>query len=120
VKPQLKDPMPWSYKPTGPFYLVSCRPGLPGLDDEFARFDKLLDLFVRQCMMPDESPVAVITDNDGVAVVGWTRLPEYGLTWLGIDYGWKRMERYGCLDPLMIEEAKLSIRRMLGEVEVPA
>lgn len=118
----MKDFAPWGYIPTAPFYIVSLASGvLEYVDRPFEEFDELLDIWVRQCLMPEgaQGPHAIILDHDGVPVIGWMKHSE-GVLWLGLQWAWDKVttERYPFLRPMMIEEARVSIISAL-EVGAP-
>ena len=120
--PPMKDFAPWGYRPRAPFYIVASAYGAVTLIDQpFENFDKLLDIWVRECLMPESvaGPSAVVLDDDGVAVIGWLKRDE-GYIWIGLEWAWGRVthERYPFLRPMMIEEARLSVINFL-EVGAP-
>ena len=113
----MKEWAPWGYKPNGPFYLFTFSPACPGGDEPFKKFDELLDIWVRNCMMPTPDLLtAIIMDDDGVPVIGWHYV-EGELVWLGLDWAWKRLDRYPSLRPLTIEEARIGVMAGLGELQ---
>lgn len=120
--PAMKDFAPWGYVPAPPFYIVSLSYGvIEHTDKPFENFDELLDLWVRQCLMPEGTagPNAIILDNDGVPVIGWQKHAN-GYVWVGLEWAWDQVtsERYPYLRPMMIEEARVSIISFL-EVGAP-
>lgn len=108
--PMWKAPAPWTYQPRGPYFLITLGPDVPPADTEYDDFDEVLRIFVRQRMPPPTECVgAVILDNDGVIVLGWSCVLGW-MQWLGIKWGHEQLEQFPFLDPLSLQEAQMQIK----------
>jgi len=105
----LKNPVAFDSKPRGPFFCcIGPREGMPCVpgDIVYETLDEAVDVLAREALPPlPEQMIGVVCDRYGIVVVGW-----HHDQWLGLEVGYRALERLEVLDPGQLLVAEIEAR----------
>lgn len=109
VPPRTKLPLTYTQTVYSP-YAISMMPDGLRLDDIMS-LEEAVHEFVRYCLPPLQGRTAVITDVDGVAVLGYTHNPfaEEALKWVGTKAAVEFLGEHRLIEPLLIASIEMAL-----------